>query len=598
MEVYKVAVHLGMTSNAPAFLAALSNQLLGVETRVKGLVGQFNRLHQVIGGGLALVGGIAALKGLEKMAGHGKELLDQQDKLQRAGLTLGETLGLQANYFDKIGKSIPTATAAEYLRTVSELRAVTGSLAGAEGLAPRALMVDTLLSNTFGHEMHGEYYKLLRSAEMKGISTDPDKLKLFTDLAFSYITAFTGKLSANDYQTLARRGGAAFMNSDLQKSLGPISILAADLGGPAAGTALMSLYQLQTGAMTLSKQQARMFQELGLLDMSKVTPTGFGGSRYQLQPGAIAGSTQYANDLPGWIQNLVFPAIQKLANGDKGLEQSYLNKLAPNRNAAKLIMMFGDQGFRDQIAKDLGLAGQVKPIQQAYSDFIGRNPKGVEAAYEAQKASMLQAIGAPLMQAAIPVMKAMTDLFNKIGEFASNHPTAIKAMGIAFGSLAVGLTALGAVLIGTAVAGAVGVSGGIIAGVAAAATALGAAYLMMKDLDWTKMWNGIVESVQSGLKSIVGAFQSFIQSIMGAFSGFHLPSWLGGGAQKSHFMSPPVGGGRSIQVHTRLNVDGKQLAYAVSEHQVAMATHPNSIGAQDSHGSYMHPGTFAFDSVG
>jgi hypothetical protein len=33
MQVYKVAVHLGMTSNAPAFLAAVSSRLLGVVER-------------------------------------------------------------------------------------------------------------------------------------------------------------------------------------------------------------------------------------------------------------------------------------------------------------------------------------------------------------------------------------------------------------------------------------------------------------------------------------------------------------------------------------------------------------------------------------
>lgn len=99
---------------------------------------------------------------------------------------------------------MPTATAAEYLKTVNELRAVTGTVAGAQALAPKALMVDTLLSNTFGKETHGEYYKLLRSAEMKGITTDPKKLEELTDKAFSYITAFRGKLTANDFQTLAR----------------------------------------------------------------------------------------------------------------------------------------------------------------------------------------------------------------------------------------------------------------------------------------------------------------------------------------------------------------------------------------------------------
>jgi hypothetical protein len=42
-------------------------------------------------------------------------------------------------------------------------------------MTAKSLQTDALLSNTFGTEKHGEYYKLLRSAEMKGIATDEKK---------------------------------------------------------------------------------------------------------------------------------------------------------------------------------------------------------------------------------------------------------------------------------------------------------------------------------------------------------------------------------------------------------------------------------------
>ena len=105
------------------------------------------------------------------------KLLDQQDKLQRAGISYNEVLKMQADYYNKIAKSVPTSTAAEYLKTVNELRAVTGSTAEAAKLAPKALMIDTLLGNTAGTDKSGEFYKLLRSSEMKGISTDADEAR-------------------------------------------------------------------------------------------------------------------------------------------------------------------------------------------------------------------------------------------------------------------------------------------------------------------------------------------------------------------------------------------------------------------------------------
>src|SRR5258705_1106052 len=205
------------------------------------------------------------IRGLAHIAQHGEKILDQQDKLQRAGLGYAEVLKLQDGYYSRIARAVPTSTASEFLKTTNELRAVTGSTDEAAALAPKALMVDTLLSNAFCRAMSGEYYKLLRSAEMKGISTDPAKLEQFTDQAFRMITAFGGKLSAEDFQTLARRGGTAFMNAK-PESIGPLGVLAADLGGSAAGTTLMTLQQLQMGANTLTKQQAEQLPALGLLD--------------------------------------------------------------------------------------------------------------------------------------------------------------------------------------------------------------------------------------------------------------------------------------------------------------------------------------------
>ena len=133
----------------------------------------------------------------------------------------------------------------------------------------------------------------------------------------------------------------------------------------------------------------------------------------------------HKGDLPGWIKDVVYPKILAAAGGDDVLAQSLIAKMFPNRNAAKLVEMFGNPKFLDQQEKDLGLAGKVKPIDQAYADYIKTNPKGTKAAFNDQYESMMQSIGAPLMQAALPVMQAVTSMFTKIGEIANAHPEAI-----------------------------------------------------------------------------------------------------------------------------------------------------------------------------
>jgi hypothetical protein len=144
--------------------------------------------------------------------------------------------------------------------------------------------------------------------------------------------------------------------------------------------------------------------------------------------------------------------------------------------------MFGSPGFLDQQSKDLGLAAQVKPIGQAYQSFVNSNPVGVESAYEAQKKSMIEAIGAPMMQAAIPVMKSITELFGKIGSFANANPAAITTIAQVAGALATASVVLGGVAVGAGIV-ALLPGGAITAGIVALGAAAAGLYVAFSKVD-------------------------------------------------------------------------------------------------------------------
>jgi hypothetical protein len=294
------------------------------------------------------------------------------------------------------------------------------------------------------------------------------------------------------------------------ESIGPLAILAAELGGQTAGQTAMTLQQLQRGANTLSKQQGSVLEQAGLLDMSKVTKSGFGGGRLQVGPGGILGSQQYAGDLPGWIKNVVYPHIMAEAHGDEALAQSLIAKISPNRNAAKLIEMFGSPGFLDQQAKDLGLAGKVKPIGEAYKSFTDTNPTGVEAAYEAQKKSMIEALGSPMMQAAIPIMKSLTELFQKIGTWANANPETVTGIAKAITAIGIAMVGVGTVFVGAGIATAIGLMGPFATGIAAIGTALsvvGGVYLVYGN-QIKEIPGAVTGFVSSLANNIIGGFKS------------------------------------------------------------------------------------------
>jgi hypothetical protein len=458
---------------------------------------------------------------------------------------------------------------------------------------------------------------------MKGIATDEAKRTALTDAAFSYITAFGGKLTANDFQTMARRGGTAWMNAK-PESIGPLAILAAELGGQSAGQTAMTLQQLQMGANTLSKQQGAILQQAGLLDMSKVTKTGFGGGRLQVGPGGILGSQEYAGDLPGWIKNVVYPHIMAAAHGDDALAQSLISKISPNRNAAKLIEMFGSPGFLDQQMKHLTLGKGVKPIGEAYESYANTNPAGVEAGYEAQKKSMLEAIGAPMMQAAIPVMKSLTDLFQRIGSWANANPETVTGITKAVTAISLAMISVGAAFVGAGIVTAIGMMGPFaagIVGIGAAISAAGTTYLVYGDkfTDILKKAGGIVgqlvdildaDLVDSITKippiigpAITAAFQAIGNMISNAVKGLvpggsgQLPRPQGHPGQdgspiqhsEQHSSLVPPAAQVPVNFTANINLDGRKVASVVTGHMVASATYPTSAAGADSRGMWMGP---------
>lgn len=453
---YELAAKITLQDELSGKLALIAKNFLHLDGTIAKIAGDMKLLGPIAtaaAGGLAMLASEKIISGIWSLAKASDELLNKQEQLARAGVSYNEILRAQGDYYNRIARQVPTSTADQFLDVMKDLRAVTGSTAKAEKLAPRALQMNALINNTLGRNAGDSYYQLLRAGEMKGIATDPAKLKQFTDEAASLIIGFGGKLTAQDYQTFARRAGASWINSSLNmNTLGPLSVFMADVGGSTAGQTTMSLYQLMSGSMTLSKQQAAMFSQLGLLDMSKATATGFGGSRYQLAPGAIAGSMQFSHDLPGWIEHVLRPALEKASHGDQNLENALIAKIAPNRNAARMIQMFTNPSFLEQVEKDLGLTGKIRPVDQLYSEFAKQNPKGVQQAFDAQLKSLEEALGSPAMRAAIEPMRELTDFFTAMGAAANSHPRIFEDLfkGLTELSSAAFLGALGSLVAGPA----------------------------------------------------------------------------------------------------------------------------------------------------
>jgi hypothetical protein len=115
---------------------------------------------------------------------------------------------------------------------------------------------------------------------------------------------------------------------------------------------------------------------------------------------------------------------------------SFLAKISGgNRNVERQLYMYSDPGFREQIEKDREYWRQAHPVDQAYAEAMGRNPKFARESMGAQAEGAQQAIGEPLAKAAIPYMDTLRDLFRTIGDTASKNPGWVVEATKMFGAL-------------------------------------------------------------------------------------------------------------------------------------------------------------------
>ena len=536
---YDIAIHISMQNGVSPVLALIAKDMLGLQMSAEKLEKAFarvgNSLKLMAGGAAGIFGGVEIGKGLLDIADKGEKLIHQQNMLVRAGVQYNDVLKLTGDAYKRIAKEVPTATGADVLRSINELRSVTGDTARAEAATPMSLKLEALLSNATGKSAEGEGFKLWRAMEMKGITTsDPALTQKLMGAIIQDILGSGGKLDAGTYQAMAKTGGAAWIHASPGFITGPGSVLAGDLGGDRAGTAMMTLYQFLTGATTMSKQQYGVLKEAGLIDPTKVTTDK--GGRINAQPGAIKGSLEHADNLYEWAQSIKpqLEALAKIKGGkdafgnllDNDIFNANLAKIGRNRNATKLLTMFTDPGFGDQIAKDISLWAQAQGIDDSYNTMIGRaapitsqmqlsggigardkqaedarkmaDYTAVMAAFQTQWESLMMAVGGPVARGLTPMLQGLTAELTKAGNWAETHQTQVKYIAEGIAAIAAAMVVMGGVAV---VAGAAMIIGPVTAAVAAISLAV-AAFAAMN-------WG----AVASGFNMLVEAMTRFFAVI-------------------------------------------------------------------------------------
>src|SRR6266404_8873690 len=109
-DIYRIGVSISLANGVSPALAIIARDLFGLRAPIRQIESMFAAWRPAIIGAVAALAGAEMIKGLVKIAEHGEKILDQQDKLQRAGLAYNDVLKLQQSYYGNIAKMVPTST--------------------------------------------------------------------------------------------------------------------------------------------------------------------------------------------------------------------------------------------------------------------------------------------------------------------------------------------------------------------------------------------------------------------------------------------------------------------------------------------------------
>lgn len=549
MEAYQIGVKIALSNGMSPVLAVISKELLGINSTVKQIEGNFKKWAIVAGSAGSVLAGGAIIRGWSKIAEHGKEILHQQEMMRQAGMQNKEVVEATAKAWDT-SRKIQVTTAAENLKHLRELRYATGDTEGAMAILNPVTKANAILNAVKGGAGGtDQVFELVKALEQKGLATSENRgvLLSYVDQMTKVVQATGGRVTPQMFQQTFKYGRTAMLGWDedfitkiMPRLMQSWSSAKGGGGGGSGGpgNALMTAFSTITSGI-MSKSQADTFEKLHLLASRHNIR---GSSRVQA---LVKGRDLFMANPYEWSQQIEMPALKGLGITGQNDIIAANQQLFLTRTAAAVMAEFSLQGrFHDGSAaspfeKDvrvtktgLGLAG--------FGSLVQNDPNTVEKMYSQQRESALSAIGVALLPVKLELIKALTSMFTSIAQFASGNPETIKAIGKAMLVLGGALVVGGVVALGLAIAGLTAASAPAVAAIYAVAGAL------------------------AGAKALMEKVMPYMPSMgTGAGAGAVVPGTEGMPTfQRQNYM-PPARGGGSSERHAAVYLDGRKVGEAV-----------------------------------
>jgi hypothetical protein len=506
--------------------------------------------------------------GIYELMKHAEEPMHQEAMLKLLGIDQ-PTIGRMSGEARDIASAVPGSGYSKNMQNMGELYSIVGA-EGAMAIAPKLAEIDRVQSIVGGKgKEQGSAYVLTRATELMGKLTNPIThqvdMKLFgsiIDNMSKMSIASHGKVTPEEWLNYAKQAGPAAGNLSIDGMYTTSAIIQA-MGGNRAGTAAAAIQrQFAGGVMTASK--AKELEDLGIFKPGDYE-VGKGGHVLVKNDAAKAFVDKLQKDPLDAVASELIPALEKhgYTTNEAITKELYrfLGTAPEQREIYEIIR--GREQIKQERERGMGTLAPGAALSTLSQD----DPIAVTGAFSTAFGDLLGALGSPLMASSIPTIRSLTTAMNEMSAAAGKdkQTTTVIASGLA-GTIGGALLGAGG---GFLMAGPAGVIPGAIYG-GGGGGMLGTAYGVMV----APPLSPEQKKERDEQRSLRSTDNGWFMQRKRHFNDPDPGSVWGDPSKSGWNVVPPAPVKQTVQVSSTINLDGRQIAQVVTNHQVADGNGP------------------------
>lgn len=440
IDVFKVGVHIGMTTNATQALSAMLAQLTGLHIATGKLQGMLGNVKMAaIGAGMAFVGWEVG-KGLLAATKHAESLNHELIKLKiGAGLSDAQTHIAETRAFE-IARAVPGLHVHDATKIQRELYGVLGDFGEADHLAPLVALGSQAVSNYVDKDTDLAAIAV-RALELRGHITKDGKVdpkefaEEFNNMVRS-IVASEGLIDPQKLFMFIRQAGPAARSMNAEEMWGKMPAIMNALGSGPAGTAMMSLYSQMVGHVVAGQRVAIAMEQAGMLTPGKWRVER--GGKVRMDQDAVPDQAGFMDHPLTWLHDHLGEMRNKKGADGKPIDTvgivQQIFQLSSRATSARLIsdVDMNWPVIQAEEARFKRMPDIAEIAKEQNASDAGKNLKNLSAAWD----NFMTALGKPGIPILITVVGSLTTAINWMQETIIKHPNAAAGLFYLSGGIA------------------------------------------------------------------------------------------------------------------------------------------------------------------